>query len=231
MDKLKDWFSNIVYLFLPEVCHACGRHLSASESWLCADCFSKLPRTLYHRIPENTMEQRFAGFFPFERATGMLFYTQNSVVASLIHDFKYRKFPGLATYLGYKLGEELFLPGFFSEIDCIVPIPMHWTKKILRGYNQTEMLAKGVAEATSIPVVNYLKMTRIHKTQTSLSHEERRLNTTNLFSVVNPEDLSDKHILLLDDVCTTGATLRSAAETIIQANPSVKISLLTLAVT
>ncbi len=228
---MKGILSDILYVFLPEECHVCGRHLSKWEHKLCGKCYSSLPRTLYHRMKDNPMELRLAGFIPFHRASALLFYSPDTAVTTIIHDFKYRKFPSLAYFMGKKMGEELLPPGFFTDIDMIVPIPMHWIKKMFRGYNQVELLAEGVHEVVNIPVDNCLRMRRYHKTQTKLSHEERRRNMEGLFKVVNPEELTDKHILILDDVCTTGATLRSAAAAILDANPKVRISFLTLAVT
>ena len=230
-EGVKVMLSDLLYFFLPQTCYVCGRHLSVSEQKICSDCFSQLPRTLYHRIEKNPMEQRFAGFFPFEKASALFFYTPNSAVASLIHDFKYRKFPFLAEYLGLKIGEELFASGFFSDIDLILPIPMHWWKKMMRGYNQVDYLAKGLGEVVSLPVGNQLRMRRRHKTQTTLSHEQRLRNTEQLFEVRNSGSLEGKHILLIDDVCTTGATLRSAAECIIKSVKDVRITIFALAVT
>lgn len=228
---MKRWINDIVNLFYPGVCHVCGENLSPHERFACTRCLNALPRTGYHRNPMNPMEERFAGLFPFEKATGHFFYSRDSALATLIQDMKYRGYPSIGVLLGKIAGSELYTTGFLSDIDKIVPVPMHFWKKAKRGYNQTDHIAEGMSDASGIPVVNALKMTRPHKTQTALSHLERLDNADNLFDVKRGCNLSNNHILLIDDVCTTGATLGSAAKAIIEKEPTVKISLMSLGVT
>lgn len=218
-------------VLLPERCHLCGGKLLEGERMVCQPCLASLPRTLYHRTDMNPVEQRFAGFFRFERATSVYFYTPNSSIAALIQDFKYRSFPSLAGRLGEEMAGELMPTGFFADVDVILPVPMHWWKQARRGYNQVEHLARGISAVSGIPVGTQLRARRPHKTQTSLSHEERRRNTENLFAVKDAASLAGKHILLLDDVCTTGSTLRSAAEAVMAAVPTARLTLLTLCCT
>ncbi len=222
---------SILDLLIPPKCHICGDVLLPEERFICTTCNLSLPRTMYYALKDNPMEMRFAGHFPFNRAAAHLFYTRSSAVASLIHDFKYRNFPSLARHLGKIMGEELMRTGFFTDIDYILPLPIHWSRRLSRGYNQTEYLAKGVEDATGIPVKRNLKTIRSHKTQTNLNPEERRINTSNLFILLNPEIFENKEVVIIDDVCTTGATLSGAAEVIIQSAPTCKINLLTLACT
>lgn len=224
-------FTDILDLMIPPKCHICGDTLLKSEKFLCHKCAGSLPRTLYHSRKDNPMEMRFAGRFPFDRAAGHFFYTKDSSLASLIHDFKYRNFPSLARRLGNIMGTELKNIGFLNDIDVICPIPLHWTKRMRRGYNQTEYLALGISDATAIPVSEDLIVARMHTTQTHLDPIKRQQNTAGLFKLRNQGTYNGKHILILDDVCTTGATLTSAAEAILGAAPGAKISLLTLAVT
>lgn len=223
---------SLLDFIFPRVCHLCGAPLSADkEDLICVPCLAQLPRTLYHRQPGNPMEMRFAGLFPFERATGHFFYSPGSELSRLIQDFKYRHFRNLARFMGKIVGTELLLTGFLSDIDYIVPIPMHFIKKARRGYNQTEEIALGISIGTGIPVDTSLRASRPHRTQTSLSHAERRENIHDIFTLKNGNHLRNKHILLLDDVCTTGSTLTEAAETIHRLNIGIKISMLTLGVT
>ncbi len=132
--------------------------------------------------------------------------------------------------LGNLAASELFSTGFFSGIDMLVPVPMHFLKQARRGYNQTVRIASGVSSATGIPVAEALKACRPHKTQTSLTLEQRLANTADIFSVALPESVEGKGVLLIDDICTTGATITSAAETIWTAQPS-SLSILTIGVT
>lgn len=171
------------------------------------------------------------GQFRYRAASGHFFYSKDSDIARLMHDLKYRHFKGLASYLGEIVAKELLPTGFLSDIDCIIPVPMHFLKKARRGYNQTEEIAKGISLISGIPVATNLKAVRSHRTQTALSLEKRLKNTENLFSVDYPEKLNNKNILLVDDVCTTGATLSSAARTLCDASTGVEVSLLTLGVT
>lgn len=223
--------SDMLYVVIPPRCHLCGDLLVEGEQYLCTTCLATLPRTLYHRMDLNPMEQRFAGFFPFERATGHFFYTPGTGIASLIHDFKYRRFPRLARWLGSVMGRELLPSGFFSDVSLLMPVPIHWTKRMRRGYNQTEYLARGISDATGIPVGDNLRAVRPHRTQTMLSHEERRKNLNGVFAVSHPERLHGTHLLLVDDVCTTGATLRTAAQLLHDTVPGVRLSILSLCVT
>jgi ComF family protein len=179
----------------------------------------------------NPMEQRFAGIIPFESATGHFLYARDAAIATIVHDFKYHRFRGLARYMGRVMARELLSTGFLSSIDYIVPIPMHFMKQARRGYNPAAEVALGLGKEARIPVASNLHATRPHRTQTALTLDQRRENTRNLFKVRNPEQLRDKHILLLDDICTTGSTLLSASETLLSAVPTIKISLLTLGVT
>lgn len=176
------------------------------------------------------MEERFAGLFQFEKATGHFLYNRDSALSSLIQDMKYRHFPSIGNMLGELVAAELFSTGFFFGVELIVPVPMHYWKQIKRGYNQTHNIAEGISTITNIPVNKSLKAIRSHKTQTSLTKEKRLKNTKGIFRVVQPEEINGRHILLVDDVCTTGATLISSADAIWQAKPSA-LTILTLAVT
>lgn len=224
-------FSLLSAYVFPRQCHICGATLSDAEQYICLPCRSKLPRTHYHRQLDNPMEQRFMGLFPFERATGHFFYSRGSDLAILVADFKYHTFRGLARYMGRLIGEELFTTGFLSEIDVIVPVPMHFVKRARRGYNQAVEIALGLANVTDIPLAPNLKAVRQHATQTSKTLEMRRKNVERIFRLKNPGELKEKNILLLDDVCTTGSTLSEAARTILDELPDARLWLLTLGVT
>lgn len=215
----------------PCICHICGRPLASGERYVCAYCLSRIPRTLYHRQPDNAMERRFMGVIPFRRATGHFFYSRGSEVAILMHDLKYHRFRGLARYMGDVVGSELLPTGFLSDIDIIMPVPMHWLKQARRGYNQTVEIARGLSAATGIPVVGNLRAIRSHRTQTSLTLSQRVSNTEGLFRLDRPEEARGKGVLLLDDVCTTGTTLASAAQAILAGAPDAELTLLTVGVT
>lgn len=177
------------------------------------------------------MEARFAGKFPFVTATGHFFYSRDSSLARLIQDMKYRNFPSLGDKLGEIAGEELFMAGFLNDIEMIVPLPMHFFKKAKRGYNQTDHIARGISKASGIPVTDALVMTRQRKTQTALSAEQRFENAKNLFLPKKGINLNDKGVLLVDDICTTGTTMASAAKALTDSFPTIRLYLFTLGVT
>ena len=221
----------IADFFLPRTCHLCGSLLRDSEKVFCVRCVETLPRSLYHLMPFNPMERRFAGIVPFVRATGHFIYARNSELAGAVHDMKYRKFPSVGRRLGEIVGEELNMAGFFDGADCIVPVPMHWWKKAKRGYNQVDYVAEGLSHATGLPVVNEIKAARAHKTQTAMTLEQPHANLSGSFKVMHPEVYRGKGLVLIDDVCTTGSTLRSLAEEISSAVPDCRLFLLSLCVT
>lgn len=222
---------DIADFFLPRTCHLCGCRLRDSERIFCVRCIETLPRSRYHMMHLNPMERRFAGILPFVRATGHFIYSRNSELAAAIHDMKYRQFPSVGRRLGEIVGEELNMAGFFYGADCIAAVPMHWWKKARRGYNQADYIAKGLSQATGLPVVDVLKATRAHKTQTAMTLQQRLANLSGSFLVTHPDSIRGKGLVLVDDVCTTGSTLRSLAEEITKAVPDCRLFLLSLSVT
>lgn len=221
---------SLLDVLFPRTCHICDTPLAPHERFACTHCLAGLPRSGFHRRKLNPMEERFAGIFPFERATGHFLYNREGPLSILIQDMKYRRFPAIGNMLGELAATELFSTGFFADAEVIIPVPMHRWKQWRRGYNQTHHIAQGVSKATGIPVSLTLRAIRSHHTQTSLSREQRLANTSGLFQVTRPEEVEGKHVVLLDDVCTTGSTLISSAEALLKANPSA-ITLLSLAVT
>lgn len=228
---MNNWINDVLNLIYPAECHICGSDLAPHEKFVCTPCIESLPRTGYHRNPGNPMEERFAGLFPFEAATGHFFYSRDSSLSRLIQDMKYRGFPSIGNKLGALAAKELYISGFLNEIEYLVPLPMYWYKKAKRGYNQTDRIVEGFSKETGLPVVNALKMIRQRKTQTALSGSQRLLNVESLFAVNKKIDLNDRVVLLIDDICTTGATLGAAAKTLTDAFPYIRLYLFTLGVT
>ncbi len=217
----------------PRRCHICGGSLAEDEECLCTICLGALPRTGFHRVEDsrNAMVQRFAGLVPFRHASGHFFYSPQSPIAGLMIDLKYHHYSSLARRLGRVMGEELRTTPFLSDVDCVVPIPMHWLKQSIRGYNPAREIAVGFAEGSDLELVDAMIMTRHRRTQTKQTLDRRLRNASGLFAVTKPEQLDNRHVLLLDDVCTTGATMLAAAQTLRRTVPDAAISMLTLGVT
>ena len=223
--------NEIVDFFLPRRCHMCGCILHESEDVFCVRCIEALPRSLYHRMDMNPMERRFAGIVPFVRATGHFIYSRNSQLAMAVHDMKYRMMPGVGRRLGEIVGDELNMAGFFAGADLVAGVPMHWLKRAGRGYNQADFIVRGISLASGLPIYDGLEACRMHKTQTAMTLEQRQANLKGSFRVKNPSPLSGKGLVLVDDVCTTGATMRTLAAEIMSAVPDCRLYLLSLCVT
>ncbi len=220
----------VVNLIWPDVCEVCGCTLVKGEKVICLGCRLKLPRTNLHTQEFSLIHHRLAGRVPIERAAGYFYYYRSDSFTRLIHAAKYNGRPNVARYLAREYAGEIKNDGFFSGIDLILPVPLHRFKLWKRGYNQTEYLARGLKDATGIAIGSNLVATRGHSTQTRKGSYMRWLNTRNIYDVVHPGELEGKHILVVDDVITTGATLLACCEAIHRSAPTATISVLTLAV-
>ena len=231
MTWLKEWWDDTLRVIFPKVCEVCGQSLVRGEDFMCLHCNINMPRTHLHLEEFNTIHQRIAGKTPINKATGYFYYYRDSGYARLIHNAKYNNRPKIIENLVTEYVEELNLVDFFTDIDVIQPVPMHWIKKIRRGYNQSEILANAIGRKTGIAVVDCLEARRGHKTQTRKNRYERWLNTQNIYNVTDVDLLANKHVLVVDDVVTTGATILACCEAIHRESPNTQISVLTLGVT
>lgn len=222
-------WNDIWELFFPRYCVLCGNRLMKGEECMCVKCFTGLPRTRMHPIASNAMEKEFWGKLPIERANSLLYYAKGGDVRKLLYEVKYYGNDRLALFLGKCVAMEFQPSNFFQDVDCILPVPLHEKKKKKRGYNQSEMIAKGISMVTGIPLSgNLLKRIRYTETQTRKRSYERWLNVQNVFECISPEALEGKHVLLVDDVMTTGATIVACADALSEI-PRIRISVLTLA--
>lgn len=188
-----------------------------------------IPRTGYHTEAENPVARLFWGRCLIEKAAAFSFYNKGSRIRTLIHNLKYKGIQEIGSELGRIYGLSLKSSGFTSDIDLILPVPLHQSKKRIRGFNQSELISKGIAEVTGLPVdVLSLSRKAISETQTRRSRYERWTNVEGIFSVSSPEVLKGKHILLVDDVITTGSTIESCANELLKID-EVKVSVVALA--
>ena len=216
-------------LFFPQCCLVCGKTLLEGEEYLCFHCLSNMPRTHLYFHKDNEMEKELWGKFPIERASAYLYYSKGGDVKKLLTDLKYRGNADLGCFLGRCMTREMLSSGFFQGVDGIIPVPLHPRKQKIRGYNQSIMLANGVSSVTNIPVWNDLLVrTQYTQTQTRKGSYERWLNVKDMFECTSPDRLRGKHVLLVDDVFTTGATLVACADAFRQI-PDLRFSVLTLA--
>ena len=203
--------------------------MASAEKYLCCGCLRGLPRTNYHLMETSPLEQMFWGQIPIERATAMFFFSGNNP-RSIIHKLKYFNSPKAGEYLARIFADEIKGCGFFSDIDAIVPVPLARSRKWQRGYNQSDWIARGISKQTGIPIIgDAINRVRSNKTQTRLSAQERWDNVEGIFQLSRPEVIAGKHILLLDDVITTGATTISCAQTLMEAGGDMRFSVAALA--
>ena len=207
------WISDLLDIIFPRHCCVCGELLSAQETDICLNCLYALPRI--EAESRKDIEHIFWGKIDIERATSYIYYHKGSPYNNLIHTLKYHGRPIVGERLAYIAAKELQESGFFDGIDIIVPLPLSRKKKRKRGSNQCDYLSDGISRATGIPVAkNTVRRTISNETQTHKNRDERWRNVEGIFSVAAPSCLEGRHILLVDDILTTGATLASCAKTI-----------------
>jgi len=221
--RVCNFFLDLIY---PHLCFCCGRRLRKEEKYLCLRCSMEVtPAT--HIVEEK--ELSFKGRVLIDHLFSLYKFHKESAIQTIIHHFKYKKKSNLAVYMGERMGE--YLATHFEEVkfDFIVPIPLHPKKERERGYNQSEKLSQGISRVLHIPVrTDFLRRTHYTKTQTHLEYEERYKNVQGIFCVEKGEELVGRHILLVDDVFTSGSTLESASKEILSIK-GVHLSLFTLA--
>lgn len=228
--KLRRAMHDVITLFFPETCCCCGQSLVGEKESLCVDCRLHLAISDYAERKNNPAEMRLAGRIPFVAASSFLLFTHNSITQSILHSIKYRHGTHLAKVMGQLMGKNLAESGRFDDIDLIIPVPLHPAKQRRRGYNQSALICLGIAETFPHPIVNNCLLRTVNTaTQTHMNRQQRLDNMQDVFSLRRPEALQDKHILLVDDVLTTGATLE-ACWIALQQVKGVHVSFATLAI-
>lgn len=227
---MKNPFADLLDLIYPNLCFICGETLLKSESHICLSCLNNIPRTNYHLLTDNPVEKRFWGKAPIFRGTSFFFFQKGSPFQKLLHELKYKGNKEIGEILGRYAAAELLNSPDFCSIDIIIPIPLHPKRFAQRGYNQSEWISKGLSAVLDKPQdTNTLKRVKQTTTQTKKSVFERFENTEGIFELSGAKELEGKHLLLIDDVLTTGSTLNAAINTLLNI-PNVKISIFTLAV-
>lgn len=224
--RLTYLLKSLADLFSPACCPVCGRHLSDGEKGLCLQCHLEMPRLRFSadgKMPE--VEQLFTGCQIVTHAVSCFAYSRQSRYAEILKDLKYHHAPQAALHIARGFAEELKERGYFDGVDEIIPVPLHRSKLKKRGYNQSLLIARVLAEVAQIPVGEGLKAVKPHATQTAKDTEERHRNVGDVFRASHMEG---RHVLLVDDVITTGATLTACCDAL-QAAGAASVRIVSLA--
>ena len=226
---MKSVISNLLHLFYPHICLGCGTDILEDDHPICLKCLHILPRTDFASSPDNPVEKMFWGRINTHGVTSEFYFVKGNVIQSLIHEFKYKGNKNIGLYLGRMMGRSIEGSDRFKEINALVPLPLFADKERKRGYNQSLVICRGIAEVLNVPVIsgNVIRE-KATETQTRKKRKERWQNVESSFGVINNEELINKHVLLVDDVITTGATLEACATEILKV-PGLTLSIATLA--
>lgn len=227
---MKNILNSFLSLFFPHLCCVCKKRLSQHEKHICLDCLAQLPKTNYHNQPENRLVDFFAGRFSFQRAAAFAYFVKGGSIQQIVHELKYNNNAELGVFMGELCGATLKNGDFISDIDFLVPVPLHPKRQMQRGYNQAHEIAKGIAVKTTKQIdTTTLVRTVNNPSQTKNSRFERWANVEDVFSITDSTVFENKHILLIDDVITTGSTIEACAKEILKCEGS-KVSILAIGV-
>jgi ComF family protein len=227
--KLLSWWEDLIHLFYPHLCAACAHDLPSRQQIICPACISQLPKTFDETALDNPTAKMFAGRMDLCTAWSTFYFHKGGMMQLLIHEIKYKKEKSLGIFMGELMGESMKSISNVQPFDAIVPLPMHASKERQRGYNQAMLIAEGVSLTTGIPVINdAIIKTKKTTSQTNKQRTARWKNAEGNFKIIKPESLQHKHLLLIDDVITTGATLE-ACGSVIMKTPGIQLSIATLA--
>ncbi len=231
MNILKTIWNDFSHLFFPHVCAGCSTDNLGLQSPLCIQCMNQLPLTNFHFHANNPVEKHFWGRIPVTSATSLCHFTTGSLIQHLLHQLKYKGNKETGDFLGRIMGNALNGSERFRHIDALIPLPLFAERLKKRGYNQSAVLCNGIADIMQIPV-NTSAVMRLSatETQTRKTRIERWQNMEGKFELINPAAIAGKHVLLVDDVVTTGATLEACGHELLKAD-GVKLSIATLAYT
>ena len=223
-------WTDIAMLLFPRYCQVCGNKLNQSEEHICTSCLRRLPKTHYDPMTLNSVMQHFIGYPAVQHATAYIFYSHGNAYTRLITQSKYNDKPEVGQYMGRLAAEELAGSGFFEGVEALMPVPLSRQRRWKRGYNQSEWIAEGLSKAMGLPLFTQNLIRHKHnETQTHLHRDDRWENVQDIFAVRHPEQLEGRHVMLVDDVTTTGATLMSCADTLSRSVSDIRISIFALA--
>jgi ComF family protein len=229
MSLIKDLKDSVLHLVFPHVCVGCGSDLVSEKNKICFQCHDALPSTSFHLHGNNPIEKLFWGRLPVRNATAQYYFTRESLIQQLMHRFKYRGDKELGLFLGRLIGYQLNETNRFQKIDALIPMPLFPSKERKRGFNQATLLCEGISEVLQKPVLKEAVIRTMYtESQTKKNRIERWQNMEGRFQLANTEAINGKHLLLVDDVITTGATLEACGHELLKAE-NVTLSVATFA--
>lgn len=229
MLHIRKWTDALYYLFFPHHCAGCGNELTKSEGSVCTRCYAHMPHTGFTALAGNPVEKIFYGRLPVQAAASAFYFSKHALLQRLIHQLKYHSRTDVGLQLGRWMGLLLAQTQRFNHIQVLVPMPLYPDKALQRGYNQATILCRGMAEILGLPIEeNAIQRQYYTDSQTRKGRKERWLNVEKSFVVADADKLAHKHILLVDDVVTTGATLDACGQALRQI-PGIGINIYTLA--
>ncbi len=216
-------------LLFPKVCVCCKEQLFTGEEVICSQCIHSLPIAAFHRTGNNLLKDKFYGRFLVNEATALVYFQKRGVTQELLHNLKYRGKKEISNFFGKWLGAELAESEAYKNIEMVIPVPLHKQKLKKRGYNQVEGFGKEIASALNIPYRDDI-LVKISKSGSQVFKTRvLRFETEEMFSIQNLDEIKNKHVLLVDDIITTGATLEKCALQLLKAE-NVTISIATIAI-
>ena len=219
---------SLLHLFFPHCCAGCGTDVLSNEQLLCLACISRLPLTNFHLYADNPVQHIFRGRLPIIHATSYVYFTKDSLLQHLMHQLKYRNRKDIGIWFGRRMGEALKTSSHFTMPDALIPIPLFAARERKRGYNQANLLCTGMAASMGLPVwTNIVIRSTLTETQTRKNRIERWQNMDGKFSIQDGASIQGKHLLLVDDMVTTGATLEACGQALLTSG-HVKLSIATM---
>lgn len=231
LPPFRQLFDGFVHLLYPELCAACQSEVPFQDHCFCLRCQAKVAPSDMYRVQENEFVERFWGRLPLLSGASAYYFVRDSPIRRAVHLLKYKNQPQIGRALGRAFGQKLRETAHYQSVECIVPVPLHPKKERLRGYNQSAVFAQGLAGAMGVPVFDKaLARISFTETQTRKKRMDRFENVGDVFVVVKPALLQGKHVLLADDVLTTGATLEMCGLAILLGVPGTQLSCVTIGI-
>lgn len=221
MSTLSRLFENLFHTLYPDLCLGCNKQPKTRDSSFCTQCLHDLPYTDHFDVQPNVVYNHFKGRVPLNHAAAILIFTEGGIVQNLLHQLKYKGRREIGEIMGEIAGEKIKSSKYFKQIDVIIPVPIHPKKQLSRGYNQSTIFGRGIENIIHVPCIdNVLVKTKETKSQTGKSRTDRMYNVSDVFEMKDVQKVKNKHVLLVDDVVTTGATLEACCLQILETGAS-----------